>query len=74
MDILNRAIVLENGQNYDSIDKIPEDENESRIFLNSPKKESEISGWVTSEKNGYAVFKIPYENGWKIYLDGEDRR
>lgn len=73
VDILNRAIVLENGQNYDRAEKIPEDENESRIFLNSPKKESEISGWVTSEKNGYAVFKIPYENGWKIYLDGEEQ-
>ena len=32
VDILNRAVVLENGQNYDSIEKIPEDENEGRIF------------------------------------------
>ena len=66
-------MVLEDGQDYGQVGEIPADENEAKVFLNTPQKDSEISGWVTSQESGYAVFKIPYENGWKIYLDGEEQ-
>lgn len=74
IEILKKAVVLEDGENYDSAEEIPEDTNASKVFLNSPKKESEISGWVTTEEEGWLVFKIPYENGWKIYVDGEEQK
>ena len=71
MEILSKAVVLEDGENYFDSDEIPEDTNTSRVFLNAPEKESEITGWVNSEEDGYLVFKIPFENGWKIYVDGQ---
>lgn len=73
LEILEKAVVLEDGQDYGQVGEIPADENEAKVFLNTPQKDSEISGWVTSQESGYAVFKIPYENGWKIYLDGEEQ-
>ena len=73
MEILEKAVVLEEGTDYASVEEIPQDTNTSRVFLNAPKKESKLSGWVETEEDGYLVFKIPYENGWKIYVDGEEQ-
>ena len=73
IEILSKAVVLEDGENYFDSDEIPEDTNTSRVFLNAPEKESEITGWVNSEEDGYLVFKIPFENGWKIYVDGQEQ-
>lgn len=73
MEILKKAAVAEDGEDYESLEEIPDSENTSRVFLNGPEKESEISGWVTSEEDGMLVFKIPYENGWKIYVDGKEQ-
>ena len=28
---------------------------------------------MNSEEDGYLVFKIPFENGWKIYVDGQEQ-
>ena len=35
--------------------------------------DTEISGSLTAKKDGVLFLSIPYENGWKVYVDGAEK-
>ena len=41
------------------------------MTLDSPQKDSVVTGSVHAEADGYALFMIPYEKGWSLTIDGE---
>ena len=45
---------------------------ESYVTLDAPEKDSRITGSIHAETEGYALFMIPYEDGWKLTIDGEE--
>ena len=47
-------------------------EEESYVILDAPEKDSRITGSIHAETGGYALFMIPYEDGWELTIDGEE--
>lgn len=45
---------------------------DAEITLADTKKDSRITGSLTALKSGYLFLPIPYENGWKAYIDGKE--
>lgn len=41
------------------------------VVIDAPKKDNHLQGVVQAPQDGYVMFSIPYEKGWKIYVDGE---
>ena len=75
MELLESAVAIEDGQKIESLDELEETketQEESRVILNAPEKDSRITGTVTAAQDGYALFMIPYEAGWSLTIDGEE--
>lgn len=43
----------------------------SYVTLDTPEKDSYLTGTIHAETDGYALFAIPYEDGWSLTIDGE---
>ena len=79
-ELLGEAIALENGEAIESAEEIAARktsqqemaEENSSVTLNAPEKDSLITGSIHAETDGYALFMIPYENGWSLTVDGEE--
>ena len=79
-ELLGEAIVLEDGETIKSAEEIAarktsqqeKAEENSSVTLNAPEKDSLITGSIHAETDGYALFMIPYENGWSLTVDGEE--
>ena len=79
-ELLGEAIVLEDGETIESAEEIAarktsqqeKAEENSSVTLNAPEKDSLITGSIHAETDGYALFMIPYENGWSLTVDGEE--
>ena len=79
-ELLGEAIALENGEAIESAEEIAarktgqkeKAEENSSVILNAPEKDSLITGSIHAETDGYALFMIPYENGWSLTVDGEE--
>ena len=79
-ELLGEAIALEDGEAIESAEEIAarktsqqeKAEENSSVTLNAPEKDSLITGSIHAETDGYALFMIPYENGWSLTVDGEE--
>lgn len=74
--LLEGAIALEDGEDVESMSEFEKitsgDTDASYVTLSIQGKDSVIEGTVHAETEGYALFMIPYENGWTLTLDGEE--
>lgn len=78
--LLGETIALEDGKNISSIeeldaiktDSVKKLENSSYVVLDAPVKDSDITGKIHADTDGYAVFMIPYEKGWNLTIDGKE--
>ncbi|MBU5481070.1 YfhO family protein [Blautia sp. MSJ-19] len=78
--LLGGAIALEDGteiQNVSELDKLKteaqkEKEQSSTVTLDAPVIDSRLTGSIHAETDGYALFMIPYENGWSLTIDGQE--
>ena len=76
--LLEGAIALEDGEDVDSMEEFDalisagETEEASYVTLDAPEKDSRITGSIHAENEGYALFMIPYEDGWELTIDGEE--
>ena len=41
------------------------------VSIEAPVKDDHLQGVVDAPADGYVFFAIPFEKGWKIYVDGE---
>ena len=70
---------IQNGESANSTEeaagserKTGSSEEESYVILDAPEKDSRITGSIHAETGGYALFMIPYEDGWELTIDGEE--
>ena len=45
---------------------------EGEISIESPKKDSHVTGAVNAKSDGIVMLAIPFQNGWKLWLDGNE--
>ena len=58
----------QNGESADVGEKAAgTPEEASYVTLDAPEKDSRITGSIHAENEGYALFMIPYEDGWDTY-------
>ena len=63
----------QNGESADVGEKAAgTPEEASYVTLDAPEKDSRITGSIHAENEGYALFMIPYEDGWELTIDGEE--
>ena len=63
----------QNGESADTGEKAAgTPEEASYVTLDAPEKDSRITGSIHAENEGYALFMIPYEDGWELTIDGEE--
>ena len=67
--VLRDTLILQNVDENDSGGMGIE---ESRVSLEKPKKSSHVIGQVEAKQDGYIFVTIPFENGWKAYVDGSE--
>lgn len=41
------------------------------VSIKAPEKDNHLVGTVNAPEDGYVMFTIPFEKGWKIYVDGK---
>ena len=58
------------SENPEILEKYTFDLQNSSVLLQK-NSDTAISGEIYSGEDGYLVFTIPYDNGWKIWIDGE---
>lgn len=46
---------------------------EADIRLDVPEKDSELTGSIHAERDGMVMLAIPFENGWSVFLNGEEQ-
>lgn len=79
--LLGQAIALEDGTEIQDVSEIAElksgkeetEEKESAVILNAPVHDSLITGKIQAASDGYVLFMIPYEQGWRLEIDGEEQ-
>ncbi|MDO4649053.1 MAG: YfhO family protein [Eubacteriales bacterium] len=64
--------VAEEINSGESKSKKTEAEQESRVVMGEPERDSHLSGSIKAASDGYVLFMIPFEKGWKLQIDGED--
>ena len=68
-NILNRHLIVHDmGEEEDDLKA----QSSSQVVLQKPKKDNHIEGQVTAQNDGWAFFAIPFEDGWKAYVDGKE--
>lgn len=71
----DNVIAIEGGEKISNISEIKDSEKnqkKSRVILNRPLNDSHIEGKIEAVSDGYAVFMIPYEDGWHLKIDGKE--
>lgn len=83
-ELLEAAIALEGGEQIASMSELrtliekkedgfgDSDAHTSSAVLYTPEKDSFIKGRVSALSDGYVLFKIPYEQGWSLTVDGKE--
>ncbi len=46
--------------------------NQAQISIEAPQKDSHVAGTVNAQQEGYVMLAIPYQEGWKLLLDGTE--
>lgn len=67
-EILGSSIVL----NSLETDIAPTPEMSSSVSFQKPKNNGFVQGYVTSTTDGWLLMPIPYENGWRAFVDGKE--
>lgn len=43
------------------------------VSIDAPLKDDCLQGTIDAPRDGYVMFAIPFEKGWKIYIDGKEQ-
>lgn len=72
---LSNAIVLEDGEDRESAAGLGKSQAKkgSKVVLDAPRKDTLVTGSIQAASDGYVLFMIPYEDGWSLKIDGEDK-
>lgn len=73
--LLNNAIAVEGGEEITSISQLEDTEEtrkQSSAFLDAPVNDSNLTGTASIADDGYLLFMIPYEDGWRLAVDGKE--
>ena len=57
--------------NYEKFNKIVKEINENKVDINDYKKDNNLIFKVNTNENTQLKTFIPYDKGWKVYVDGE---
>ncbi len=66
------AVSIQNLQFYGTQEEKNFDEKGS-VHIQAPDKDSLLTGTVSASEDGYVMLSVPFEKGWKVYLDGEEQ-
>ena len=55
---------------YENIEKINDNIDEFYPIIDSS-KDNQIKGKISVKKDGYFILKVPFDNGFEIYIDGD---
>lgn len=80
-ELLFGAIAIEDGTDIQDVKELPDLQKEtggasgeeSSVVLDAPEKDSRITGRIRAGTDGYVLFLIPYEKGWSLTLNGEEK-
>lgn len=75
MELLKKAIAVEDGrkiQSMEELENMGDIQENSKVILDAPEKDSEITGRIQAAGDGYVLFMIPYEDGWSLIVDGKE--
>ncbi len=72
-DLILDHLVLDGPPGGDSIPSTTK-ASSTAVTIDAPARDDRLQGTIDAPQDGYVMFAIPYEKGWRIYLDGEEQK